>query len=134
MVRYLNVDPSLPIYVHLTSTRHHSHDRCSQAIPVICHSSTSLYYTDNYQRTKTGGGLGTRLKWPTVNTESALLLVVQNSLALFPEPCPAFYCLAKSWARALEQGCSKYCLQDGQQQPFFNVSGLLPTFSTSGIH
>jgi len=32
------------------------------------------------------------------------LLVVQNSLALFPELCPNFLCLTESWARALEQG------------------------------
>ena len=33
-------------YVHLTSTRHHSCEKCSQASPVFCCSSISMYYTE----------------------------------------------------------------------------------------
>ena len=36
----------LPPYVHLLSTRCHSHDRCSQAFPIFRRSSAFVYYTE----------------------------------------------------------------------------------------
>ena len=49
----------LPSYVHLTSTWHHSRDKCSQAFPVFRHSSVSKHKLNNENRR----GLGTRLIW-----------------------------------------------------------------------
>ena len=45
----------LPPYVYLVSTRHHLHDKCSQAFPVFRHSSTSVYYTERKQKNKKQG-------------------------------------------------------------------------------
>ena len=51
--------PPCPPYVHLMSTRHHSCDRCSQAFPVIRHSSSgSVYYCEHKPNTWGGGGGG----------------------------------------------------------------------------
>ena len=36
-----------PSNIHLTSTWRHSHHKISQAFPIFCHSSTSVYYTDH---------------------------------------------------------------------------------------
>ena len=48
----------LPPYVHLASTRRHSHDRCSQAFPVFLRSSTSVYYTERKPKNKKRGRPG----------------------------------------------------------------------------
>ena len=60
---FFECGPLLP-YIHLTSTRHHSHNRCSQAFPVFSHSSASMYYTERKPGNKTWAGLGTRLPHP----------------------------------------------------------------------
>ena len=51
-----------------TSTWRHSRDECSQAFPVFCHSSASVYYTECELKNKNRGGLGTWLclSWFTV--------------------------------------------------------------------
>ena len=51
---------TLPLYVHLASTRRHSRDRCSQAFPVFCALLLPCIILNETQRTKNGGGLGTR--------------------------------------------------------------------------
>ena len=51
----------LPPYVHLTSTRRHSRDRCSQAFPVFRAVPSSCIILNTNRRTKNGVGLGTRL-------------------------------------------------------------------------
>ena len=47
----------LPPYVHLASTRHHSRDRCSQALPVFCALPLLCVILNANQRTKNGGSL-----------------------------------------------------------------------------
>ena len=57
------VDGQRAPYVHLTSTRRRSRDRCSQtfpvfrALPLLC-----IILNENRRTTKNGGGLGTRLQ------------------------------------------------------------------------
>ena len=53
-------------YVHLTSTRHHSCEKCSQASPVFCCSSTSMYYTECKLKNKKGWRLGNEASTYTV--------------------------------------------------------------------
>ena len=47
-----------PSYVHLGST---SCDKCSQAFPILGHSSASMYYTERKLKNRNVGGLKTRL-------------------------------------------------------------------------
>ena len=54
------IDGQRPPYVHLASTRRHSHDRCSQAFPVFRALPLPCIVNEN-RRTKNGRGLGTRL-------------------------------------------------------------------------
>ena len=49
----------LPPYVHFVSTWRHSHDKCFQALPVFCHFSAFVYYTEHKPKNKTQGRLGT---------------------------------------------------------------------------
>ena len=55
------VDGQRPPYVHITSTRHHSRDRCSQAFPVFLALPLPCIILNKNLRTKNGGGLGMRL-------------------------------------------------------------------------
>ena len=50
---------SCPPCVHLTSTRRHSHDKCSQALPVFHALLLPCIILNANRRTKNGGGLGT---------------------------------------------------------------------------
>ena len=45
-------------YVHLTSTWHHSRNKCSQAFPIFCHSSSCVYYTERKPKSKKWGKSG----------------------------------------------------------------------------
>ena len=49
------------MYVHLTSTRRHSRDRCSQAFPVFRTLPLPCIILNANRRTKNGGDLGMRL-------------------------------------------------------------------------
>ena len=55
MIQYivLAVRP-LPPYVHIASTWCHSRDKCSQAFPVLRHSTTPVYCCERKQMVKMG--------------------------------------------------------------------------------
>ena len=48
-------------YIHLTSTRHNSRDRCLQPFPVFAALLLPCIILNANRKTKNGGGLGTRL-------------------------------------------------------------------------
>ena len=50
-----------PPYVHLVSTRRHSRNKCSQALPVFRALPPPCIIANGNRRTKNGVGLGTRL-------------------------------------------------------------------------
>ena len=58
----MNIGPS-PLYIHLTSTWLHTCDKCSQAFPAFCPSSTPVCLLWIQTEDKNGGGLGTRLTY-----------------------------------------------------------------------
>ena len=75
----------LPPYVHLASTWHHSHDRCSQAFPVFRALPLPCIILNANRRTKNGRGLGTRLvARPGGSTPTRLLsFITLLALSLF---------------------------------------------------